>query len=594
MTPKNLLSATSRVLELCQTPFNAQINFITANRVVAVLEKAVQRLQLLALLDESAPGGDVPINKHEADSLSGVGADQETAVPNGTSKISIYSHSGGVESMTALRGAALFTRSGQQIDGAAAMHSTYSAVSAALAESAKDTYRGRPTVAELLKEQQQLEVRYEGFLRASRLMTPSTEASLRTKQIFGRTGEFERDELQHELMRVSAKLREHRRVLCTQLKDNPNDVDNWRKISNEREELITLLKDTITELTTGYQESTRYSSQRGGIHQTGLGMGTFSNSCQQLPSLCRSMSGTSMRSFGNIQGALKDDLSEAPPSRLSHTNTLHSTLSKRFGSTMQMRRAVKNVPNQPRIPLTSSFLGFTQKVLQEQAAQRWADALVRKQKELNQNVKQLQQNMAQERSLKECELTERRAKISELRLELREKKRALEERTLEAKAAMEAATEGQKRRAEEEQRGVTKNMKTNQKLLQVESDTHKMYVEFLHNRIQELDAMGVDWSRKNQTKLKWVEELKLDAEQTRQQCSERLRDCEAEMEVQLTLQTQREEKHQKEVAATVAEEQKRGAAYEAASKLQSAIRAMFTRLALKKLKKGGKKKKKKN
>ncbi|CCW69213.1 unnamed protein product [Phytomonas sp. Hart1] len=495
--------------------------------------------------------------------------------------------------MAAPRGAVLFTRNGHEIDGAATMRATYPAVSAALVESAKDTYRGRPTVAELLKEQQVLEERYEEFLRASRLKTPLTETSLQAKQLFGCTDDFQKEELQHELIRVSAKLREHRRVLCTQLKDNPNDVDNWRKISNEREELITLLKDTIMELTTGYQESTRYSSQRGGSQQTGLGMGAFSNLGQQLPSLCRSTSGTSMRSFGNIQGTLKDDLSETPPSRLSHTNTLHTTLSKRFGSTMQMRHAVKNVPNQPRIPLTSSFIGFTQKVFQEQAAQRWADALVRKQKELNQNVKQLQHNMAQERSLKECELAERRAKIAELRFELREKRRALEVRTLEAKAAMEAATEGQKRRAEEEQREVTKSMKTNQQLLQMENDTHKMYVEFLYNRIQELDAMALDWNRKNQTKLKWIEEMKLDAEQTRQQCSERLRDCEAEMEVQLNLQAQRGEKRRKEAAATTAEEQKSEAAYEAASKLQSAIRAMFTRMTLKKLKKGGKKSKKK-
>lgn len=93
-----------------------------------------------------------------------------------------------------------------------------------------------------------------------------------------------------------------------------------------------------------------------------------------------------------------------------------------------MKRLAKSAALRPRIPLSSSYEEFAHQILQEQAAQEWADALVRKEKELNQNVKQLQSDLIRERALRQQQVAQRHARINELHLQIRALRDAVKQR----------------------------------------------------------------------------------------------------------------------------------------------------------------------
>lgn len=616
--------------------FEAQLDFLSANRVVAVLEKALERLQLLHLLDATAP----PITTTKgattrqpgvtglayssssaatvAASMGGTTAQLSTlqgsrttgepnGVPGGSGGMtwapSSSSGPGGGTTVTPQELARLSLLQQQQLGASKAraaatfdgplgqsLRSTVPAVTEALQRTANVPRRGRPTVAHMMAEQQALEARYGELLRATQTTRPPATEPVLDAHCFALHRDDEAERLQRELKVVSTKLRDHSKALCTQLKDNPDDADNWAKISNERRELMGLLQTAIAELTTGYQEarrdrtdasmvgsetSARYAagSVAGSTGPTGIMAASATNGLQ------RSVSGRSLLSTHASDGGSPSQ-SQTP------------SLMKRFGSFAQIKRAAKNNSPQPRIPLLSSYEQFARRVLQEQAAQRWADELVQKERELNQNVKQLQSDLIQEQGLREKELAERQARIAELRVQLRERKRRLKERSDETKAQSTAAAEALQRAAAEDDREVNEAASTAERLLRDEDRAYALFAEHLKQRAAEMETLAAEWDRKNQSEIMKMEMQKLDAEQTRQQCAERLVECERDMTTQTELKQERDAAKQAEEEEAIALETRHHEEYEAASQLQSALKAMLTRQALAKLKKASKKKKK--
>jgi len=51
-----------------------------------------------------------------------------------------------------------------------------------------------------------------------------------------------------EMQRIQAKLKENTKVLCRNLKETPNESNNWKKVQKERLELSSLLNSCIREL----------------------------------------------------------------------------------------------------------------------------------------------------------------------------------------------------------------------------------------------------------------------------------------------------------------------------------------------------------
>eukprot|EP00796_Vickermania_ingenoplastis_P008093 gene8094-5630_t len=578
-----LTAAASDFLHLGQLDFDPKLNFITTNRVVAVLQKAVDRLQLLSLLDTTEPSTFSEAKAAEAAKMA------ETD--------NIASRMIGTKRTGLTRSACLFA--GPQ---GRALQKTVTAVTNAILAATNTQHRGRATVAEMLADQRQLEIRYGELLRATKKVRPRATDPVVDPTCFSSVKDPEQAALQHELKSISSKLREHNKILCTQLKDNPNDGDNWVKVSNERQELIALLQGTIAELCAGYEESRQ--GRGNALKSAGSTMSVGSRS-QHNVSVSNANNATSVFAASKASNVAGDAAEQkgggarASPPNVSGTQSQTppekdpQPLMKRFGSTMQMKRAKSATNTAPRIPLVSSYESFARKILREQAAQRWADELVKKERELNQNVKQLQSDLLMERSMKEKEISERRATIEELRVQLRELRHRLNERSEEAKEQVEAATEGLQRQAADEDRIVTEEMLHHQQQLDVEQQTFTLFADHLKERAGAMDVLAAEWDKKNQTEIKQVETRKIDAEQTRQATADKLRDYEADMIKQKEMQKERTDTLTEEENAAKKVEETRQAEYVAASQLQSAIKSFFTRNAIAKLKKKGKKGKKK-
>lgn len=398
--------------------------------------------------------------------------------------------------------------------------------------------------------------------------------------------------LQKELVTISAQLRDTNRMLCTQLKDNPQDADNWAKVSNERREVISLLQEAVSELTAGYKESqNRSNSESGGpsgadssfVRPSMAASDTTANTTNRNSTFSATASGAFPPGSGGSIAANGTPSGGAEP----------SSVLRRFGSTVQRRQANRNLNQQPRIPLLSSYTQFAVKVLQEEAAQQWADEIVKKERSLNQNVKQLQSDLIKERDLKAKETAVRQARVAALRIQLRNLKRELRLRSDAAKEHDEAATEGLQRQAEMEVNDVQKEIERTDLFLQIEGDTHSVFAAHLKERTAAMDSLAAEWEVKAQRELKKIEAKKIDAESSRQVCAQRLSDLGKEKGVQQDLQSERVSQHQKEEEQMRVTSEKKSAEYYAASVLEAALKAMMTRQALKKLRKGSKKGKKK-
>ncbi|KEG08987.1 flagellar associated protein [Trypanosoma grayi] len=509
------------------------LGFLSANRIVSVLEKAVERLELLALLDTTAPE-DGPLQSF----LPHIGGNGASAAEQTKS------------SATAPRKAAVLPSKSEDLS-----RKTVRAMNAALVTAASMQRCGRPTVADLVVEQQRLERRYGELLRQTQKVNPNPNEPELDRNCFAAVQDHEKTAIMEELRQTSRRLREHNKALFIQLKDNPNDADNWKKVGNERSELIQLLQAVIREITTGY-----------GVTKTANTPGAL------------------LRSEGRYdRSAYSESIA---------TEVKEGTLAKnRFGSTTQMRRAARG-PAAPRIPLMSYFERFAKLIADEKSAQRWADELVLKEKELNQNVKQLQHDLKAEKALKEKEIAERRQRVAELKVSLRQEKKRLKEQNEMVRAEVEAAHETMQRKATDEERIVLEAMHGSEWEERVEECVHNDFKEHLIERTEAMDELAMRWDKKNQSEIKRVEARKIDVEQIRQQCAERLQKAQKDKEVEVQLKSQREEEQQREEAERTAAETQANMEYEAVSMIQSAIRGMFTRQALAVLKKKNKKKRK--
>ena len=118
-------------------------------------------------------------------------------------------------------------------------------------------------VGTLLDEQKRLEARYEQLLVATKKIHHNPMDPALDAQCFAHVENAERKAQFEELQRISAQMKEQSKLLCRQLKENPNDADNWKKIVSERSELIALLSSCVRELTSSAAASFTGQSSDG-------------------------------------------------------------------------------------------------------------------------------------------------------------------------------------------------------------------------------------------------------------------------------------------------------------------------------------------
>ncbi|GET93511.1 hypothetical protein, conserved [Leishmania tarentolae] len=572
------------VLNIGQPSFSTQLPLIKVNRAVALLERAVERLELLNLLDSAGP---TPGTEKSHPNSSGTGAASSAiaAAPGAADSFSPHHSSRGPAALVGISHDACV--------------STAQKVAEVLAVTQEQRGCGRASVLELLAEQRVLERRYGELLTQAQptvLLHPG-EPQLHPK-CFAHLRDPSKAALQQELALVSSRLRDTNRLLCTQLQDNPQDMDNWAKVCNGRRELTALVREVIEELTMGYKEVMQHQPLRRQQYQANASVDSiFRRSLAQGGA--SEDTRLSRAAFNSVSASGPTRNDSRPSSALggvavsTESESRASTFLKCFGGTLQRRQASRAVQQGPRIPLSSSYQQFAVKILQEEASQRWADDVLAKEHALNQNVKQLQVDLMRERELKEKEVAERLARISALKVELRKLKTFLQRRSEAAKVCGEAATENLQRESAAKVRDVKKAIQKDEQLLSISAMTHEAFSAYLQERTAAMDLLAGEWEAKTVHELKKKEAAKIDAEGSRQACAQRLTDLEHERDAEQALKEQRDAAQKAEEEAQRRAEEVRDAEYTAASVLEAALKAMMTRQAISKLQKGSKKKKKK-
>lgn len=421
---------------------------VETHRVMAVIEKAVERLQLLAMLDEQGP-------------------DAKAATAAG----------------------------GTMAGGASTMGNTMT----------DDQGRG---VGGILEEQKQLEARYEELINATQKRKHNPMDPLLDPQCFSHVHNAQEEEMLNELRDVSKRLKEQSRILCRQLKDNPNDADNWRKIVAERAELASLMSSCVREMQT--------SAMAGDVHDAAA------NATHQL----------------------------------------------------------------------GSYEQFAKKVLEEQVASQWAEELVKKEQQTNQNVKQLQNEVKHERAMKEEELEKRHRLIADLKTELRILKQGVKEQMDKLKAETEAETEAQQRGALDVERQLNERLMQLRALVRNEVTATSDMKVHIDCKIEGIEDLTAQWNDKNQMQQKTMETQKHNKQQERNDLAARLHEKLGSREAEEFARKSREEEQKRRADNKAREEALANAKYAAATKLQASIKGFFTRAILTVLKKKAGKKRK--
>eukprot|EP01062_Namystynia_karyoxenos_P000723 TRINITY_DN10270_c0_g1_i1.p1 TRINITY_DN10270_c0_g1~~TRINITY_DN10270_c0_g1_i1.p1 ORF type:complete len:459 (+),score=218.40 TRINITY_DN10270_c0_g1_i1:78-1454(+) len=338
-------------------------------------------------------------------------------------------------------------------------------------------------VGAILENQKRMEQRYDELLTATAKKKINPLDPQLDVGCFASIDDQEQRQQQEELEAVSKHLKEYSRDLCRQLKENPNDSNNWNKVVNGRSELCSTLQQCIREL--------RSNASGSGGHK-------------QQPE----------------DGLLLDD-----------GGSQHSD-SQRSG------------PSGAGLGATASYETFAVKVIDEQNEQIWADEIVKREKETNQNVKTLQNEVAIERGLKERDLEERQQQLSELKIKVRQKRQEHTQHYEQTKGETEARAEAQARKSKNRQRELRERIDIISELLEIEKQVSKELRQHLERKTEQVSGMAKGWHEKQarcqRETEEWYQNCKNEMEKTedalhktqeqlereRRQCAERRRDRE--------------------------------------------------------------------
>ena len=123
---------------------------------------------------------------------------------------------------------------------------------------------GSSGVGTILDSQRKMELRYGELLQATAAVKGNPLDPSLDLTCFASIDNKEQRKHHEELQKVSKDLKEYSRDLCRQLKENPNDTNNWNKVVTGRTELVSLLhacsKELHSSATTGKKAAVQEES----------------------------------------------------------------------------------------------------------------------------------------------------------------------------------------------------------------------------------------------------------------------------------------------------------------------------------------------
>eukprot|EP01001_Neometanema_parovale_P005165 NODE_1810_length_1597_cov_30.143148_g1724_i0.p1 GENE.NODE_1810_length_1597_cov_30.143148_g1724_i0~~NODE_1810_length_1597_cov_30.143148_g1724_i0.p1 ORF type:complete len:475 (+),score=154.58 NODE_1810_length_1597_cov_30.143148_g1724_i0:85-1509(+) len=400
-------------------------------------------------------------------------------------------------------------------------------------------------VGNILDEQKRLEQRYEELLIATtkqknNVMDPDLDPAC-----YSNVDNVVERQQREELASVSAQLKEFSKQLTRQLKENPNDSDNWKKVLNERNELTNMLSACVREITNSANAAAQ-STNTGNttiMVAGGQGMMHFDTSSQKSGESLRSM-----RSNSQFGGAGRAEV---------------------------------------------SYEIFAKKVIDEQNEKIWADEIVKREQLTNLNVKHLQNEVTQERLMKEKEIEERQITLSELKTKVRRLKQETKDQSEKKRAETEAQAEARAREAADVKRKYQERLEYLEKKLEIENEVFENSGKHLNKKTGQLQRKTEDWTFRQVEENKELDDNITSESRKRDDQKEKLKTCEERHVIESDSKRQREETERSQEQARKRYEDVRASEYAAATKLQAGFKGYLVRLLAEQKKKKGKKGKKK-
>ena len=284
-------------------------------------------------------------------------------------------------------------------------------------------------VANILEDQKVLGKRYEElsyFLRAHKqdnTMSRSIE---------------EINQIKEELESIQMKLKDNTRKLCRNLKETPNELENWKKIQSERHEIQTIFVTLLREI------------------QAGL-----------IPPVAKS---TTPKYKGLNYSAV--------------ATTEENEEDSEHSSTPQSIR--------PDVPYES----FMKKVAEEKEKKQYLQHITEIEGKTLEQVNKLKNEVIKEKELKKTEVDDRSTKVNTLLNKLRKLKKLTADEDSKTRATEEAAFESRRRRESSallklEETSLKKNIE-----LEVEKNVFSQIKNFLEKKTDELKRKGEYWREK--------------------------------------------------------------------------------------------------
>eukprot|EP01002_Notosolenus_urceolatus_P015839 NODE_889_length_1717_cov_99.820144_g723_i0.p1 GENE.NODE_889_length_1717_cov_99.820144_g723_i0~~NODE_889_length_1717_cov_99.820144_g723_i0.p1 ORF type:complete len:519 (-),score=180.74 NODE_889_length_1717_cov_99.820144_g723_i0:83-1639(-) len=472
----------------------ATVTPLEALRIVAVLYKAIERLELLSLLD--LEGGPASQAAASAKNLATQGP-AATAAPT----------------------------SEEPGDG---------------------TVQGQAKVGNILLEQKRLEARYEDLLRKLTKKKAHPNAPHLDNSNFDSVAEaVQENALREELLRVADQLKTQFKQVCRKLNEAPNNADNWRKISGERNELISLLVSCAKELlTSALQSSTALALSNP------AGMSADRGEASVITGDTKSQAGGS--EHGGSPGA--------------------------GAGALELAMVTNGSRNEAR--LEAQYAQFAGRVSDEKNEKIWADQMVKRERETNLSVKRLQSEVSEERRLKAKEIEDRTQRLADLKQKVRSLRKETKEKQAQRQAETLARQEAVVREAESRQRVLRQEIERLEKQLDIEQDVVTSTEAHLTKKTAQLNVRTQEWTHKQVEDAKDMEEQLISERKRREEQLERLRSMEERFASQTQLKAEREEISRRQEAEKKRRQELRKSEHAASTKIQATFKAMMVRRLL--------------
>lgn len=423
-------------------------------------------------------------------------------------------------------------------------------------------------MARLLEEQKAAQARYEALLdkRVESISNQNDNTTILSYSS-NEKKQLSADELA-ELRETQELLKQLTKKLCRSLRETPDDADNWKKISRERNEVQTALQACFREFS--------------------------SNLLSAVPPAPTSWTVPTQLSLRNSPAPASPGGSTGGPQESSRDGALSaggSQSRQRFSSVFASNSLITPTTQITEVaPKDVFFDTFAKRVNDAVTKREWAKEVVEKEKSVQQEVKELRYKLMTETEERQKMLKERGSKMAALKQEVASLILTVRVDNEKLKKERDALSESDRRKELATIADLTKRLERLEIELNVEHRAHQTLAKFFDDKNNETRLLLDGWNSRYEQETAELERELEQRTRDRAQQEQRLAECEKRYQEELEDEARRQEEARIE-AEKEAERKRQALRVDAAGKIQTAWREYVARKKAAKKKAKGKKEK---